>query len=169
MKKLTIVGSTSPEKIIIRTSLDLAFEILDLLPEQLSISNIGTTDSVVYITDLVDDRTFERLRLGHKSLILISTTKSPNADLSIQIADFQSVTDKILKRVRLISEFVNLNTGRDLSEDHKKLHKLIIERRSPEYIMNTLGIRKTKYFAMEKELRLLLGVEKNWQLSHLAS
>jgi hypothetical protein len=169
MKKITIVGSTSPEKIIIRASLDFAFGILDLLPEQLNINNIGTTDAVVYITDLVDDRTFERLRIGHRLLILISTTKLTNTDLFIQIADFQSVTDKILKRVRLIKEFVDLNTGRELSEEHKKLHKLIIERRSPQYIMDTLGIRKTKYFAMEKELRLLLGVEKNWQLSHLAS
>jgi hypothetical protein len=169
MQKITIVGNDSTAKTIVRSSLDLVFEILDLLPEQLSINNIGTTESVVYITDLVDDRTFERLRIGHKSLILISTTKSTNTDLFIQIADFQSVTDKILKRVRLIKAFVDLSTGRELSEEHKKLHKLLIERRSPEYIMNTLGIRKTKYFAMEKELRLLLGVEKNWQLSHLAS
>jgi hypothetical protein len=63
MKKLTIVGEKSPAKAIIRASLDLSFEIIDLLPDELNINNIGTTDLVIYVTKLVDEQTFERLRI----------------------------------------------------------------------------------------------------------
>jgi hypothetical protein len=172
MKKITIVGATSPAKIVIRTALDLVFDIVDLLPDELSLNNIGTNDLVIYIAELVDEQTFERLRIGHKSLILVSTAESEllNADFFIQSADLQSSdTEKILEGIRSIKEFIDRSTVVELSDDHKKLYDLLKEKRSEKYIRDTLGIGRTKYYEDRKYLRLLLGADNNGQLPYIAS
>jgi hypothetical protein len=106
MKELTIVGEISPAKTILRSSLDLSFCIKDLLPRELNVGNIGTTDSVIYIAESVDEQVFERLRIGYKSLILVSVQDVKSADLYLPIANFQDfLCEKILEGVRLIKDF----------------------------------------------------------------
>jgi hypothetical protein len=170
MKELTIVGEASPAKTIIRASLDLSFEILDLLPEELNINNIGTTDLVIYVTKSVDERVFERLRIGHKLLILVSMTDSVNADLSISIAKFQnSVAEEILQGVRSIKEFIDQTNIFNLSDDHIKVLDLLMKGGSEKDNLKHLDFGRSKYFAIQKELRLVLGTHKNWQLALHAS
>jgi hypothetical protein len=170
MKELTIVGVASPAKTVVRSSLDLCLDILDLLPEDLNINNIGTTDSVAYITESVDEQTFERLRIGHKSLILISSADCGNADMFISIANFQnSVTEEILEGVRSIKEFVDRSNIANLSEDHLKVLDLLIRGGSERDNLRHLDFGRSKYFAIQKELRLVFGIHKNWQLAFHAS
>jgi hypothetical protein len=169
MKKLTIVGSPSSTKMIIRTSLDLIFEVTDLLPGELTIYNIGTTDTVIYIAELVDDRTLERLRLGHKSLILVSNAKSRVEDFFVKLQDFQNPDlQKILEGIRSIKEFIEQSSIIELSEDYQRIYDLLKEKRSEKYICDALGIGRTKYYEVQKYLRLLLGANNNSQLPYIS-
>ncbi len=174
MKKITIVGAASPAKIVIRTALDLSFDVLDLLPEELSINNIGTTDLVIYIGESVDEQVFERLRIGYETLILVSTAESESldADFFIQSCDFQkSDIEKIIEGNRSMKEFIDKSTWTELSEEHKKFLAVLregeLEGRSHKENMIRLGIGKTKYKGLQKELKTLLGAGKNYQIPYL--
>jgi hypothetical protein len=170
MQKITIVGKDSDARIVLISSLDLSFQIKTLLPEQLNISNIGTADFVIYVTRSIDTQTFERLRIGHKSLILISAVDRSNTDLFIPITNFQnSVTEEILEGIRSIKEFVVRSSIANLSEDHKKVLDLLIAGGSEGEHLERLDFGRSKYFAIQKELRILLGTQKNWQLVLRAS
>jgi hypothetical protein len=165
MKELTIVGEASPAKTVLIASLDLSFHVVDLLPEELNINNIGTTDLVIYVTQSVDEQVFERLRIGHKSLILVSATDLANTDLFILIANFQnSVTQEVLEGVRSIKEFIDRLSILNLSKDHLKVLDLLMAGGSEEDNLKHLDFGRSKYFAIQKELRLFLGTHKNWQL-----
>jgi hypothetical protein len=170
MQKITIVGNDSAAKILLRSSLDLGFDILDLLPEELNISNIGSADWVIYVTESVDKQTFERLRIGHKSLILVSAKDRSNTDLFIPITNFQnSATEEILEGIRSINEFFVRSSIANLSEDHKKVLDLLIAGGSEGENLEHLDFGRSKYFAIQKELRIVLGTHKNWQLVLRAS
>jgi hypothetical protein len=174
MKKITIVGAASPAKIVIRTALELSFEVLDLLPEELSINNIGTTDLVIYVAELVDEQVSERLRIGYKSLILVSIAESEvlDADFFVQSCDFQSSDiEKILEGTRSMKEFIDKSTWVELSQEHEKFLAVLregeLEGRSHKENMIRLGIGKTKYKGLQKELKMLLGAGKNYQIPYL--
>jgi hypothetical protein len=170
MKELTIVGEISPAKTILRSSLDLSFCIKDLLPRELNVGNIGTTDSVIYIAESVDEQVFERLRIGYKSLILVSVQDVKSADLYLPIANFQDfLCEKILEGVRLIKDFSDRSIVSDLSEDHLRVLNLLTAGRSEEENLKDLGFGRSKYFAIKRELRIYLGANKNWQLAVQAS
>jgi hypothetical protein len=170
MKEVTIVGEISPAKTILRSSLDLTFCVKDLLPKELNVGNIGTTDLVVYIAESVDEKVFERLRISHKSLILVSAEDAENTDLYIPIANFQNfLTEKILEGVRLIKDFSDRSIISNLSEDHLRVLNLLTAGGSEEDNLKDLGFGRSKYFTIKKELRIYLGANKNWQLAVQAS
>jgi hypothetical protein len=165
MQKITIAGKDSDAKSVLISSLDLSFQIKNLLPEELNISNIGAADVVIYVTDLIDIHTFERLRIGHKSLILISAVDRSDTDFFIPIANFRnSITEEILQGIRSIKEFIVQSSIANLSEDHKKVLDLLIAGGSEGEHLKHLDFGRSKYFAILRELRLVLGTQKNWQL-----
>jgi hypothetical protein len=108
--------------------------------------------------------------IGHKSLVLVSTTNLLNTDSFTPIEYFQnSVAEEILQGVRSIKEFVARSNILNLSEDHVKVLDLLLKGGSEVDNLKHLDFGRSKYFAIQKELRLFLGTHKNWQLSRYVS
>jgi hypothetical protein len=179
MKKTTIVvvGQDSAAKNALIIALHPTLEIIDLRPGQIQTNAniIKTSRSVIYVADEPDRQIIDRLHGLIKSLVLIARHNNiPNInDLFIPIAAFQNFAAKgILKEIQLITEFIDqsqLHTPK-LNEIQQKVFLQLrnVTDLSDENNWNSLHLSRSKYFSILEQLRMLIDVEKNWQLIQLA-
>jgi hypothetical protein len=171
MQKITVVGKDSAARTAVIIALNSNFKINDLLPEEVSVNNIGDADLVIYVTELQPDpKILERLRIGYKLVILISKAKSIICDLSISIAIYQDLAMKgVLKEIQSLRDFIDrfYSNKLGLSDIQRSVISQLSKSSSEEEALSTLAISRRTYYVILSELRSLYGVSKNWQLIYL--
>jgi hypothetical protein len=177
MQKITIVGNDSAAKTALIIALSPTLEVIDLRPGQIQahISTIRTNKLAIFIAEEPDRQIIDRLHGAVRSLVLIAKCNStPNInDLFIPIATFQNLTAKgILKEIRAIKEFIDQSESRapKLNDIQRKVFLQLgdVVDLSDENNWTSLHLSRSKYFNILEQLRMLIDVEKNWQLIHLA-
>jgi hypothetical protein len=177
MQKITIVGNDSAAKNALIIALHPTLEIIDFRPGQIqaNANSIKTSESVIYVADEPDRQIIDRLHGLVKSLVLIGRHNiTPNInDLFIPIAAFQNFAAKgILKEIQLIREFIDQSQPHapKLNEIQYKVFSRLknVTDLSDEDNWNSLHLSRSKYFSILEQLRMLIDVEKNWQLIQLA-
>lgn len=168
MRKITVVGEDSAAKNAVIVSLNSTLEVTRLLPEEVSVNNIGDTDLVIYVTESQpDQKILERLRIGYKLLILISKAKSIICDLFVSITIFQNLAMKgAFREIQSLRDFINrfYSDKSRLSDVQRSVISQLSKSSSEEEALSTLSISRRTYYAILSELRSLYGVSKNWQL-----
>jgi hypothetical protein len=177
MQKITIVGKDSDAKNALIIALSPTFEIIDLRPGQIQAhaSSIKINELAILVAEDPDRKIIDRLHGCARSLILIAKYNStPNInDLFIPIATFQNFAAKgILREVQAIKEFIDESQSHvpKLNEIQQKVFLQLrnITDLSDENNWKSLHLSRSKYFSILEQLRMLIDVEKNWQLIHLA-
>jgi hypothetical protein len=178
MQKITIVGNDSAAKTALIIALSSpTLEIIDLRPGQIQthISSVKASKPAIYIDEEPDRQIIDRLHASIRSLVLIARYNStPNInDLFIPITAFQNFAAKgILKEIRAINKFFDQSQSGTpkLNDIQRKVFLQLgdVVDLSDENNWNSLHLSRSKYFNILEQLRMLIDVEKNWQLIHLA-
>jgi hypothetical protein len=178
MQKITIVGNDSAAKTALIIALSSpTLEIIDLRPGQIQthISSVKASKLAIYVDEEPDRQIIDRLHGSVRSLVLIARYNStPNInDLFIPITAFQNFAAKgILKEIRAINKFFDhFQSGTPkLNDIQRKVFLQLgdVVDLSDENNWNSLHLSRSKYFNILEQLRMLVDVEKNWQLIHLA-
>lgn len=166
MQKITVVGADSSAKTAIIISLNSSLEIISLRPDAVSFFK-NQDDLVIYVTESVDRQIYNRLRASCKGLVLVSRTKLESSDLFIPIATLQNLAGcGILKEIQSLRDFIDksLSDKLELSNLQRAVLSQLPKNFTEEEALLELSISRRTYYDTLAKLRLLYGVDKNWQL-----
>lgn len=166
--KVLVVGSNSPAKINIITSLNLCLnvQITDSCPSEILFANLEDVDCSIYIDSSPNINLIDQLRKIRKPLVLVASAYC-RSDLFISLNAFNNATtatDAICQIRSILNRLEHIPELGNLPPRQKEILSLVLVGKTKEEIIDMLGICPRTYQKQLDKARSLFGVTSNEKL-----